>query len=111
MINPVTIAGDIGKKPDLIPYDSGKYKVSFSRAINKVINGDLPVKWIPVESWDNRANFVNNYLKSGSDIVASVRREYSSEEDEGGKKKYLIYVVDNLVESPQQKEKGEREND
>ena len=111
MINSVTIAGDIGKEPDLKPYDSGKYKVAFSGAINKVINGDLPVKWIPVESWYNRANFVNNYLKAGSYIVVSGRGEYSSGEDYGVNKKSRLYVVANSVESPKHKEQGERKND
>ena len=109
MINSITIAGYIGKEPDLKPYDSGKYKVSFSGAINKVINGDLPVKWIPVKSWDNRANFVNNYLKAGIYIVVSVSLKYSSGEDDGVNKKSRLYVVANSVESPKHKEKRRKE--
>ena len=111
MINSVTIAEYIGKEPELKISDSGKYKVSFSGAINQVRNGEEKVKWIPVESWNNQANFVNNYLKLASYIVDSGRGKYSSGEDEGGHKKSRLYVVANPVESPKQKEKGSRKND
>lgn len=103
MINSVTIAGHLGKEPELKTFSNGNYKVTFSVAINKVRNGEESVIWIPVEAWDTQANFVNNYLHSGSFLVIQGRLESSHWEDEDGNKKARLYVVANRVESPKPK--------
>lgn len=103
MINSVTIAGHIGKEPELKTFSNGNYKLTFSVAIKKIINGENLVIWIPVECWDKQANFVSNFLKSGSFIVVQGRIDFSTWEDEQGKKKSRLYVVGERVESPKPK--------
>ncbi|WPF87338.1 single-stranded DNA-binding protein [Cyanobacterium aponinum AL20118] len=105
MINSVTIAGYIGKEPEMNIYGEA-VKVTFSIAVNTVIKGEEKTSWIPVECWGNQASFVGNYLHSGSYVIVQGKLEQSVWETDEGEKKSRLFVYANHIESPKQ---GNRE--
>lgn len=103
MINSVTIAGYLGKDPQ-INYYNESVKATFSVAINYVVKGEEKTHWIPVECWGHSALFVSNYVKKGQFVVVMGRLEQSVWETENNEKKARIYIYATQVESPKQKD-------
>lgn len=110
MINTATVAGYVGKNPELKTFSNGNYKVTFSVAINKGKEEKDGVVWIPVEVWGNIASFINNYVHSGDFIVVEGRLESSRWEDAEGNKRSRLFLVGDKVESPKSLSKNGNNN-
>ena len=64
-----TLTGNLGMKPELKTFNSGKMKTELRVAIRQQ-DKDAPAFWVQVDLWDKSAEYAANYLDKGDQIYA-----------------------------------------
>lgn len=96
--NSIQLVGNIGKELELIEFDSGSSKVSFTMATNEYYkNSDgekvQETQWHNVVAWGKLADLMNTYLKKGSEILLRGKLVHRSYNDKAGNTKYVSEIV------------------
>lgn len=95
--NQVTIAGRLGRDPELRYIPSGTAVCDIAVAVSdKVKKGDEWVEktcWCDVTLWGRTAEIANEYLKKGSVVLISGRLEQETWQDKEGNKRSKLKIV------------------
>lgn len=94
-VNKVILIGNLGKDPEIISFDGGVKKASFSIATTEVFrNRDgqevEQTEWHNIVMWRGLADIAEKYLRKGSQIYVEGRIKYRSYEKDGQKR----YITD-----------------
>ena len=96
-----TLTGNLGMKPELITFNSGKMKTELRVAIRQQ-DKDAPAFWVQVDLWDKSAEYAANYLDKGDQIYAqgTIKEEtFTRRNGEAGHKVVLLYARIELLKS------------
>lgn len=108
--NQVTLVGRLTKDPGIRTTQSGKKLANMSIAVNKY-SKDEPANFFNVQCWEKTADFVDNYLSKGSQILISGSLEQQVWEDNGQKHQRVIVVARTVQGlSPLKKKTAEQED-
>jgi single-strand DNA-binding protein len=96
--NRVQLIGNLGADPELIEFESGSKKASFSLATTESYKNQSGEKvtetqWHRVILWGGQATVAEKYLQKGREVAIQgklITREY---EDKTGQKRYITEVV------------------
>jgi single-strand DNA-binding protein len=97
-INVVTIFGRIGKKPEQRLTTGGTEVTEFSIAVDKRKKEDPPM-WFRITAFGKQAEFANQYLDKGRQVIISGRLEQRKYEDRDGKSRESISIVAEQIEA------------
>lgn len=101
-----TLTGNLGMKPELKTFNSGKMKTELRVAVRQQ-DKDAPAFWVQVDLWDKSAEYAANYLNKGDSIYAqgSIKEEFFTRRNgEAGHKIVLQYARIELFKSNKDKE-------
>ena len=101
-----TLTGNLGMKPELITFNSGKMKTELRVAI-KQQDKDAPAFWVQVDLWEKSAQYAADYLNIGDTIYAqgTIKEEtFTRRNGEAGHKIVLQYARIELFKSNKDKE-------
>lgn len=108
--NQVTLVGRLTKDPEIRTTQSGKKLANMSIAVNKY-SKDEQANFFNVQCWDKTADFVDNYLSKGSQILISGSLEQQVWDDNGQKHQRVIVVARTVQGlSPLKKKTAEQED-
>ncbi len=98
--NKVLLIGRLGGDPDIVSFDSGKRKASFSLATSdmyKDAKGEkiTETQWHNIVLWGKIVDVVEKYLHKGNEVAIDGRIVYRSYEDKSGDKKFITEIVVN----------------
>ncbi|HET8808877.1 MAG TPA: single-stranded DNA-binding protein [Flavobacteriaceae bacterium] len=98
--NKVQLIGHVGKDPEIMNFDSGKKKASFSIATNesyKNAKGEKveDTQWHNIVLWGKTAEIAENYVSKGKEIGIEGKLTSRSYETKEGEKRYITEVVGN----------------
>ncbi len=101
-INRVILIGNLGKDPDIMTFDNGVKKASFSLATtesykNKEGNRVDQTEWHNIVLWRGLADIAERFLNKGSQIYLEGKIRTRSYEVDGIKKYITEIYVDNLT--------------
>ncbi|MCD4682633.1 MAG: single-stranded DNA-binding protein [Bacteroidales bacterium] len=101
-INRVILIGNLGKDPDIMTFDNGVKKASFSLATtesykNKEGNRVDQTEWHNIVMWRGLADIAERFLNKGSQIYLEGKIRTRSYEVDGIKKYITEIYVDNLT--------------
>ncbi len=111
-INRVILIGNLGKDPDVITFENGVKKASFSLATsesykNKEGNRVDQTEWHNIVMWRGLADIAERFLKKGNQIYLEGKLKTRSYEMDGTKKYITEIFVDNMTMLGNRKEGGE----
>jgi len=94
--NHVQLIGRLGNNPEIITFDSGKRKATFSLATNDAYknaegNRIEETHWHNVVAWGKKVDVIEQYLSKGSEIAVTGKLIYRDYEVEG-EKKYVTEI-------------------
>ena len=101
-----TLTGNLGMKPELKTFNSGKMKNELRVAVRQQ-DKDAPAFWVQVDLWDKSAEYAANYLDKGDSIYAqgTIKEEFFTRRNgEAGHKIVLQYARIELFKSNKDKE-------
>jgi len=101
-----TLTGNLGMKPELKTFNSGKMKTELRVAVRQQ-DKDAPAFWVQVDLWDKSAEYAANYLDKGDQIYAqgTIKEEFFTRRNgEAGHKIVLQYARIELFKSNKEKE-------
>ena len=101
-----TLTGNLGMKPELVTFESGKMKTELRVAIRQQ-DKDAPAFWVQVDLWDKSAEYAANYLNKGDSIFAqgTIKEEtFTRRNGEAGHKIVLQYARIELFKTNKDKE-------
>lgn len=101
-----TLTGNLGMKPELITFNSGKMKTELRVAI-KQQDKDAPAFWVQVDLWEKSAQYAADYLNIGDTIYAqgTIKEEtFTRRNGEAGHKVVLQYARIELLKSAKPKQ-------
>ena len=101
-----TLTGNLGMKPELKTFNSGKMKTELRVAVRQQ-DKDAPAFWVQVDLWDKSAEYAANYLDKGDSIYAqgTIKEEFFTRRNgEAGHKIVLQYARIELFKSNKDKE-------
>lgn len=101
-----TLTGNLGMKPELKTFNSGKMKTELRVAVRQQ-DKDAPAFWVQVDLWDKSAEYAANYLDKGDSIYAqgTIKEEsFTRRNGEAGHKIVLQYARIELFKSNKDKE-------
>ena len=101
-----TLTGNLGMKPELKTFNSGKMKTELRVAVRQQ-DKDAPAFWVQVDLWDKSAEYAANYLDKGDQIYAqgTIKEEtFTRRNGEAGHKIVLQYARIELFKSNKDKE-------
>lgn len=108
--NQITLVGRLTKDPEIRTTQSGKKLANMSIAVDKY-SKDEQANFFNVQCWDKTADFVDNYLSKGSQILISGSLEQQVWEDNGQKHQRVIVVARTVQGlSPLKKKTAEQED-
>lgn len=100
----VTMIGNLTKDPELMVFDSGKTKVSFSLAVNRRWTNDQgekqeQVSYFDAIAWSYSADDIARILSKGNSVIVTGRLEQQSWDDKatGDKRSKVVVVADNVA--------------
>ena len=96
-----TLTGNLGMKPELKTFNSGKMKTELRVAI-KQQDKDAPAFWVQVDLWDKSAQYAADYLNKGDTIFAqgTIKEEvFTRRNGEAGHKIVLQFARIELLKS------------
>ena len=96
-----TLTGNLGMKPELKTFNSGKMKTELRVAVRQQ-DKDAPAFWVQVDLWDKSAEYAANYLNKGDTIFAqgTIKEEvFTRRNGEAGHKIVLQYARIELLKS------------
>ena len=101
-MNKVILIRRIGKDAEIMNFDSGAVKVSFTMATSEKYLGkdgqlNEATEWHNIEMWGERAQKLSQYLLKGKQVMVEGRLRYNEYEKDGVKKK-VAYVSCQQVE-------------
>lgn len=101
-INRVILIGNLGKDPDVITFDNGVKKATFSLATtesykNKEGNRVDQTEWHNIVMWRGLADIAERFLHKGSQIYLEGKLKTRSYEQDGIKKYITEIFVDNMT--------------
>lgn len=101
-INRVILIGNLGKDPDVITFENGVKKASFSLATsesykNKEGNRVDQTEWHNIVMWRGLADIAERFLKKGNQIYLEGKLKTRSYEQDGNKKYITEIFVDNMT--------------
>lgn len=101
-VNKVILIGNLGKDPEVISFDGGVKKASFSIATTEVYRNregqDVEqTEWHNIVMWRGLAEIAEKYLRKGSQIYVEGRIKYRSYEKDGQKRYITDIECDNLT--------------
>jgi single-strand DNA-binding protein len=101
-INRVILIGNLGKDPDVITFENGVKKATFSLATtesykNRDGNRVDQTEWHNIVLWRGLADIAERYLHKGSQIYLEGKLRTRSYEQDGVKKYITEIVVDNMT--------------
>jgi len=101
-MNKVILAGRIGQDPTFKLLANENSVANFSVATTEVknVNGEKQThtEWHNIAVWKKLANFVNDYLKKGDQVLVEGRLKYDTYEKDGVKK-YKTSIVASQVKA------------
>lgn len=101
-MNKVILAGRLGQDPTFKLLSNENSVANFSLATTEVKNVDgekkTQTEWHNIAVWKKLANFVNNYLKKGDQVLIEGRLKYDTYEKDGVKK-YKTSIVASQVKA------------
>ncbi|NOX47527.1 MAG: single-stranded DNA-binding protein [Chlorobi bacterium] len=113
-VNRVILIGNLGKDPDIITFDNGVKKASFSLATtesykNKEGNRVDQTEWHNIIMWRGLADIAERFLRKGSQIYIEGKLRTRSYETDGVKKYITEVFTDNMtmLGSRQQRDSNE----
>ncbi len=101
-INKVILIGRLGKDPEVVNFESGTKKVSFSLATGESYtnrNGEKVenTEWHNVVMWRKLAEIAEQYLSKGDPVYVEGKLRTRSYDDKDGNRRYITEVeVENL---------------
>jgi len=96
-----TLTGNLGMKPELKTFSSGKMKTELRVAVRQQ-EKDAPAFWVQVDLWDKTAQYAADYLNKGDTIYAqgSIKEEnFTRRNGEAGHKVVLQFARIELLKS------------
>ncbi len=101
-VNKVILIGNLGKDPEVISFDGGVKKASFSIATTEVYRTregqDMEqTEWHNIVLWRGLAEVAEKYLRKGSQIYVEGRIKSRSYEKDGQKRFITEIECDNLT--------------
>ncbi len=96
--NVVVISGRVGKKPEQRLTTGGTEVTEFSIAVDKRKKEDPPM-WFRITAFGKQAEFANQYLDKGRQVIISGRLEQRKYEDRDGKTRESISIVAEQIEA------------
>ncbi|MCD4731322.1 MAG: single-stranded DNA-binding protein [Bacteroidales bacterium] len=101
-INRVILIGNLGKDPDVITFENGVKKASFSLATsesykNKEGNRVDQTEWHNIVMWRGLADIAERFLRKGNQIYLEGKLKTRSYELDGNKKYITEIFVDNMT--------------
>ncbi len=111
-INKVILIGNLGKDPDVIAFDNGVKKASFSLATtesykNKEGNRVDQTEWHNIVLWRGLAEVAEKYLKKGHQIYLEGKIKTRMYEQDGVKKYITEIYGDNMTMLGSKRDSGE----
>ena len=101
-----TLTGNLGMKPELKIFNSGKRKTELRVEVRQQ-DKDAPAFWVQVDLWDKSAEYAANYLDKGDSIFAqgTIKEEFFTRRNgEAGHKIVLQYARIELFKNNKDKE-------
>ena len=101
-VNRVILLGNLGKDPEIMTFDNGVKKASFSLATsesykNREGNRVDQTEWHNIVMWRGLADIAERFLKKGNQIYLEGKIKTRSYEQEGVKKYVTEIFVDNMT--------------
>ena len=101
-VNKVILIGNLGRDPEVISFDGGVKKASFSIATTEVYRTrdgqDMEqTEWHNIVMWRGLAEVAEKYLRKGSQIYVEGRIKTRSYEKDGQKRYVTEIECDNLT--------------
>ena len=101
-INRVILVGNLGKDPDIMTFDNGVKKASFSLATtesykNKEGNRVDQTEWHNIIMWRGLADIAERFLNKGSQIYLEGKIRTRSYEQDGIRKYITEIFTDNMT--------------
>ncbi len=101
-INRVILVGNLGKDPDVITFDNGVKKATFSLATtesykNRDGNRVDQTEWHNIVLWRGLADIAERFLHKGNQIYLEGKLRTRSYEQDGVKKYITEIMVDNMT--------------
>lgn len=101
-INRVILIGNLGKDPDVITFENGVKKATFSLATsesykNKEGNRVDQTEWHNIIMWRGLADIAERFLRKGNQIYLEGKLKTRSYEQDGIKKYITEIFVDNMT--------------
>ncbi len=96
--NVVVISGRVGKKPEQRLTTGGTEVTEFSIAVDKRKKEDPPM-WFRITAFGKQAEFANQFLDKGRQVIISGRLEQRKYEDRDGKTRESISIVAEQIEA------------
>lgn len=101
-INRVILIGNLGKDPDVITFENGVKKATFSLATtesykNKEGNRVDQTEWHNIVMWRGLADIAERFLHKGNQIYLEGKLKTRSYEQDGIKKYITEIFVDNMT--------------
>jgi single-strand DNA-binding protein len=115
-INRVILVGNLGKDPEIMTFDNGVKKASFSLATTESYKNKEGAKvdqteWHNIVVWRGLAEVAEKYLRKGSQIYLEGKIKTRSYEQDGIKKYITEIYGDNFTMLGGRREGGEVPND
>ena len=96
-----TLTGNLGMKPEIVTFNSGKMKTELRVAVRQQ-DKDAPAFWVQVDLWDKSAQYAADYLNKGDTIFAqgTIKEEvFTRRNGEAGHKIVLQFARIELLKS------------
>jgi single-strand DNA-binding protein len=114
MINKVILVGNVGNDPDIRHIDQNTTVVNFSMATSETYKDKQgqPItntEWHKVTAWRWQAEFVEKYVKKGSQVYIEGKLKTRSWDDKDGNKRYTTEVIVDQIKLLGRKEESIQE--
>ena len=114
-INRVILIGNLGKDPDVITFENGVKKATFSLTTsesykNKEGNRVDQTEWHNIVMWRGLADIAERFLHKGNQIYLEGKLKTRSYEQDGIKKYITEIFVDNMTMLGSRKDSSENQN-
>lgn len=98
--NSVQLIGHLGKDVDLMTFDSGKKKSTFSLATNEYYKNskgekETQTQWHNIVAWGKVAENMNDILAKGSEVLINGKIATRSFQDKEGNEKLITEIIAN----------------
>ncbi|QQR99003.1 MAG: single-stranded DNA-binding protein [Sphingobacteriales bacterium] len=100
--NQVNLIGNLGKKPEVKTFDSGKQIVTFSLAtsdhyVDNKGEKKQETQWHNIVAFGKTAKICETYLDKGAEIALNGKIVYRQYEDKDGNKKIITEIIANEI--------------